>query len=109
MKDQEASNHFGTMCNIYVIYPHVIMLGTLYIFLGINHVMVIISKSLVQFFFPYFPSMGSDDPPPPSPLGVENVKIRENSEKSQGTSGGPLGPSLVNLTYSPFKQICQYF
>ena len=51
MKDQEASNHFGTMCNIYVIYPHVIMLGTLYIFLGINHVMVIISKSLVQFFF----------------------------------------------------------
>ena len=23
------------------------------------------------------------------PLGVENVKIRENSEKNQGTSGGP--------------------
>ena len=28
-----------------------------------------------------FPSMGSDDPPlPPPTLGVENVKIRENSE-----------------------------
>ena len=29
--------------------------------------------------------------PPPSPLDVENVKIQENSEKNQGTSGGPLG------------------
>ena len=27
--------------------------------------------------------------PPPPPLGVENVKIRENSEKNQGTPGGP--------------------
>ena len=27
----------------------------------------------------HFPSIGSDDPPP---LGVENVKIRENSEKT---------------------------
>ena len=33
----------------------------------------------------------------PSPLGVENVKIRENSEKNQGTSGGPLG-----TLYNPF-------
>ena len=30
-----------------------------------------------------FPSIGSDDPPPPPP-GVENVKIRENSEKKLG-------------------------
>ena len=32
--------------------------------------------------------------PPPSPsLGVENVKIPENSEKNQGTPGGAvLGP-----------------
>ena len=29
--------------------------------------------------------------PSTTPLGVENVKIRENSEKNQGTSGGPLG------------------
>ena len=32
-----------------------------------------------------FPSMGSDDPL--QPLGVENVKIRENFEQS-GDSGG---------------------
>ena len=30
-------------------------------------------------------------PPLPPLLGVENVKIRENSEKNQGTSGGSLG------------------
>ena len=29
-----------------------------------------------------------DDPPP---LGVKNVKIRENPEKNQGTPGGTLG------------------
>ena len=42
--------------------------------------------------------MGSDDPPPP--LGVENVKIQENFEKNQGTSGVPLQPFL-----GPLKQI----
>ena len=35
-----------------------------------------------------FPSIGSDDP---TPLGVENVKIRENSEKIRGHPAlGPL-------------------
>ena len=38
--------------------------------------------------FPHFPSMGSDDPPPPL-LGDENVKIRENSE-NQGTLYKPF-------------------
>ena len=43
--------------------------------------------------FPHFPSIGSDDPP----LGVENVKIRENSEKIRGPPTilpflGPWGP-----------------
>ena len=35
---------------------------------------------------PHFPRIGSDDLPPPPPLGVENVKIRENSEKIRGQS-----------------------
>ena len=34
----------------------------------------------------HFPSIGSDDPHPP--LGVENVKIQENSEKIRGPPGG---------------------
>ena len=34
------------------------------------------------------PSIGSDEPPPP-PLGVENVKIQENSEKIRGPPGDP--------------------
>ena len=38
--------------------------------------------------------------PPPPPLGAENVKIRENSEKNQGTSGAPLQPFL-----GPLEQI----
>ena len=33
--------------------------------------------------------MGSDDPPPSPLLGVENVKIRENSEKIRGPPGVP--------------------
>ena len=33
----------------------------------------------------------------PPPLGVENVKIRENSQKNQGTPGGPL-----RTLYNPF-------
>ena len=46
--------------------------------------------------------MRSDAPPPP-PLGVENVKIRENSEKILG----PLGKELLKrkvkkLDFSPF-------
>ena len=36
----------------------------------------------------HFPSIGSDDPPPP-PLGVKNVKIREHSEKIRGPLGVP--------------------
>ena len=43
--------------------------------------------------------MGSDDPPPP-PLCVENVKIRENSEKSgdlRGSLRDPLQPFLGPL------------
>ena len=39
---------------------------------------------------PHFTSMGSDDPPPP--LGVENVKIRENSEKIRGPRGSLYNP-----------------
>ena len=39
-----------------------------------------------QYFFAHFPCIGSDDPPLP-PLGIENVKIQENSEKIRG----PLG------------------
>ena len=39
-------------------------------------------------FYAQFPSKGSDAPPPP-PLGVENVKILENSEKIWGTPGVP--------------------
>ena len=38
-----------------------------------------------------FPSMRFDDPPPPLPLGVENVKCRENSEKIREPPGGPVG------------------
>ena len=34
----------------------------------------------------HFPSIGSDDPPP---VGVENVKIRENSEKIRDPPGAP--------------------
>ena len=60
--------------------------GTLYIGVGI-------SVHQCKLIMPTFPSIGSDDPPP----GVENVKIRENSEKNQGTSGGPLG-----TLYNPF-------
>ena len=39
------------------------------------------NKEVEQYFpnTPHFPSIGSDDPP--RPLGVENVKIRGNSEK----------------------------
>ena len=40
-----------------------------------------------------FPTKGSDDHPPPPPLGVENVKIRENSEKIRGPLD-PLQPFL---------------
>ena len=36
----------------------------------------------------HFPSIRSDDPPPSS-LGVENVKIQENSEKIRGPPGDP--------------------
>ena len=43
-----------------------------------------LSQPVVFIFFPHFPCMGSDDPPPPPPLGVENVKIGENSEKIRG-------------------------
>ena len=35
------------------------------------------------FLFSQFPRIGSDDPP----LGVENVKIQENSEKIRGPPG----------------------
>ena len=46
----------------------------------------------------HFPSIGSDDP-----LGVENVKIRENSEKNQRPSGGHLeSPSTTLLR--PLKE-----
>ena len=38
----------------------------------------------------HFPSMISDDPLP-LPLGVENVKCRENSEKIREPPGGPVG------------------
>ena len=41
--------------------------------------------------FSHFPSIGSDDPPLPPPLGVENVKIGKNSEKK---TGDPLKPFL---------------
>ena len=34
----------------------------------------------------HFPSIGSDDPPPSPPLGIENVKIQENYEKIRGPS-----------------------
>ena len=27
----------------------------------------------------YYPSIGYDAPPPPPPLGIENVKIEENN------------------------------
>ena len=40
---------------------------------------------LVYKGYPHFPSIGSYDPPSP-PLGVENVKIRDNSEKIRGPS-----------------------
>ena len=43
----------------------------------------------------HFPSLGSDAPPPL--LGVENVKIRENSEKirePRGSLRDPLQPFL---------------
>ena len=43
---------------------------------------------------PHFPSIGSDDPPPP-PLGVKNVKIEENSEQIRGPLGVPKGPSTT--------------
>ena len=39
----------------------------------------------MKIIIAHLPTMGSDDPPP-SPLGVENVKILKNSEKS----GEPL-------------------
>ena len=43
-----------------------------------------------QYLIAHFPGIGSDDPPPlPSPLGVENVKIRKNSEKIRGLPGVP--------------------
>ena len=42
---------------------------------------------------PNFTSIGSDDPPPP--LGVENVKIQEISEKNQGTRNSPQGPLKI--------------
>ena len=44
--------------------------------------------------------MGSDDQPLPPLLGVENVKIRENSEKSgdpRGSLRDPLQPFLDPL------------
>ena len=65
MKDQEASNHFGTMCNIYVIYPQLIMLGTLYIFLGINHVMVRGGVKKKIGTFGWCPPQSGDPPPLP--------------------------------------------
>ena len=34
-------------------------------------------------------------PPPSPPLGIENVKIQENSEKIRGPPGGPSGPSIT--------------
>ena len=47
-----------------------------------------------------FPSMGSDDPP----LGVENVKIRENSEKkNQGTPTGHLRVPRGSLNFFEFS------
>ena len=53
------------------------------------------SRSFVVDKRTHFPSIGSDDPPPP-PLGVEKVKIRENSEKI----GGP--PVVLGTLYNPF-------
>ena len=36
--------------------------------------------------FSHFRSIGSDDPPSSPPQGVDNVKIRENSDKFRGPS-----------------------
>ena len=44
--------------------------------------------------------------PPPPPLGVENVKIRENSEKNQGIPGGPLDADAACVTdYRGIKKV----
>ena len=40
--------------------------------------------------FPHFPSMGSDDPPPPL-LGDENVKILKIRGPSTNLFRGPIG------------------
>ena len=53
--------------------------------------------NIIGFLVAHFPSNGSDDPPPHPSLGVENLKIRENSEKNQGTHGGHAG-----TLYKPF-------
>ena len=51
-------------------------------------------------------------PPPPSALGVENMKIQENSEKNQRTPGGSL-EILYNrfrvgaLTVAPTSNKCE--
>ena len=47
----------------------------------------------------HFPSDGSDDQSPPPPVYVENVKIRENSDKIRG----PPGQGPVGTLYNPFK------
>ena len=52
---------------------------TIYVYIYINY-----KKT---YYIPtHFHSIRSDDPPPPSPLVVENAKIRENSEKNLGMS-----------------------
>ena len=47
-------------------------------------------KGYLNTSYAHFPSIGSDDPSPP--LGVENVKIQENSEKIRGPLQPVLGP-----------------
>ena len=42
----------------------------------------------------HFPSVGSDNPPSPPHLGMENVKIWEKLEKNQG----PIGNLYDNFT-----------
>ena len=49
--------------------------------------MIAKEKMVARPKLPHFPSIGSDDPPPLPPLGVENVKIRENSEQIRGPPG----------------------
>ena len=44
--------------------------------------------------FSHVPSIGSVDQVDPPPIGVENVKIQENSEKIRGPSGDILQPFI---------------